>query len=100
MGYPHHKNLIFKGLQYFFINRKPEKYNTITPNSGRPKNENINAIKQGDTFPISKCYHGKNNICKEKLSMEIQETKERKMNKKQRKEERTYTLFTERPCAM
>jgi len=37
MGYPHHKNLIFKGLQYFFINRKPEKYNTITPNSGRPQ---------------------------------------------------------------
>ena len=36
MGYPHHKKLIFKGLQYFFINRKPEKYNTITPNSGRP----------------------------------------------------------------
>ena len=38
MGYPHHKKLIFKGLQYFFINREPEKYNTITPNSGRPKN--------------------------------------------------------------
>ena len=38
MGYPHHKKLIFKGLQYFFINRKPEKYNTITPNSGRPQN--------------------------------------------------------------
>lgn len=36
MGCPHHKKLIFKGLQYFFINRKPEKYNTITPNSGRP----------------------------------------------------------------
>ena len=36
MGYPHHKKLIFKGLQYLFINRKPEKYNTITPNSGRP----------------------------------------------------------------
>ena len=36
MGYPHHKKLIFKGLQYFFINREPEKYNTITPNSGRP----------------------------------------------------------------
>ena len=28
----------------------------------------------------------KNNICQEKLSMEILETQERKMNKKQRKE--------------
>ena len=44
MGYPHHKKLIFKGLQYFFINRKPEKYNTITPNSGRPPKNN----EQGD----------------------------------------------------
>ena len=38
MGYPHHKKLIFKGLQYFLSTRKPEKYNTITPNSGRLKN--------------------------------------------------------------
>lgn len=37
MSYPCHKELIYKSLQYFFINRKPEKYNTITPNSGRPK---------------------------------------------------------------
>ena len=29
----------------------------------------------------------------EDLSIEIQETQERKMNKKQRKEERTYTHF-------
>lgn len=43
MGYPHHKKLIFKGLQYFFINRKPEKYNTITPNSGRPKIPSFNS---------------------------------------------------------
>ena len=43
MGYPHHKKLIFKGLQYFFIHRKPEKYNTITPNSGRPKIPSFNS---------------------------------------------------------
>ena len=42
MSYPHHKKLIFKGLQYFLSTRKPEKYNTITPNSGRPK---INTYK-------------------------------------------------------
>ncbi|MFP3837456.1 hypothetical protein SD211_05995, partial [Prevotella intermedia] len=33
----------------------------------------------------------KNNICQEKLSMEILETQERKMNKN--KEKKTYTLF-------
>ena len=36
MGYSHNKKLIFKGLKYFLSTRKPEKYNTITPNSGRP----------------------------------------------------------------
>jgi len=59
------------------------------------KNESINAIRQVGTFPISKCYHGrnKNNICQENLSMEILETQERKMNKnKENKREITNFL--------
>ena len=36
-------------------------------------------------------------MCQEDSSIEILETEERKMNKKQRKDERTYTLFRTLP---
>ena len=59
----------------------------------------LSILKEYETDPPGKCCHGRdrNNICQEDLSMEIQETQERKMNKKQRKEERTYTLFRTLP---
>ena len=55
------------------------------------------AIRQVGTFPTSKCCHGrnKNNIFKENLSMQILETKGRKMNKIKREERENLHTFSD-----